>query len=316
MQLVTYSAMLEEPSLGLLRNGRVYDLPGLGSLLGLYLPDDMIEFLELVIEGRELVAPLLAYLEQHDVPSWPLADVGLWAPIPRPGKVLAVAGNFQAHLKEGGASEVDKTRVTPRFFLKPATSVIGPHEPIVRPALSKTVDYELELGVVIGRAGRYITAERALDHVAGYVVFNDVSGRTLTLAEHRDPRPMDDFFDWLNGKWFDTFSAMGPCLTTADEIADPHNLHMQLWVNGELRQDGNTSQMIFSVAELISFISQFVTLEPGDVIATGTPSGVGATTGTYLQAGDVVKGAIEGLGELENPVVDELDPERDFPAEL
>jgi 2-keto-4-pentenoate hydratase/2-oxohepta-3-ene-1,7-dioic acid hydratase in catechol pathway len=305
MHLVTYAPKNGIPSLGLLRYGHVYDVAGLGAHLGLCLPDDMLSFLALGESGRASIATLVDYLKTHDMPSWRLEQVDLWSPIPRPGKVLAVAGNFQSHLREGGGSEVDKSRVTPRFFLKPSSSVVGPGASIVRPALSETVDYELELGVVIGQRGRYIPAERGLDYVGGYVVFNDVSARTLTLENRRDPRPMDDFFDWLNGKWFDTFAAMGPYLATADDVPDPQRLEMRLWVNGELRQEGSTAQMIFSVAELVAFISQFTTLEPGDVIATGTPSGVGATTGTYLNAGDLIVGAIEGLGELQNVVVDE-----------
>lgn len=305
MKLVTYVTASETPSLGLLHHDRVYDLPGLGTLFGLYLPDDMISFLEMGAEARTLIAPLIHYVETHPAPSWPADDVQLLAPVLRPGKVLAVAGNFQEHLVEGGGTPVDKSRVTPRFFLKPSSSTIGPGEPIIRPALSPAVDYELELGVIIGQFGRYIPVEHALRYVGGYTIFNDVSARRLTIAEGREPRPMDDFFDWLNGKWFDTFVVMGPWLVTPDEIPDPQNLQMRLWVNGELRQEGSTAQMIFSVAELISFISQFVTLEPGDVIATGTPAGVGDTTGRYLQAGDIVVGSIEGLGELSNPVEDE-----------
>lgn len=302
MKLVTYLTPSGVSSLGLLRAGRIYDVAGLSALVGAWLPADMVEFLELGEEGRQVMSAILAYLDAGVAPSWPAEMVTLLAPIPKPGKVLAVAANFQSHIKEGGGSEVNKARITPRFFLKPGNSTIGPDGVILRPKLSTTVDYELELGIVIGRPARYVSVEKALAYVAGYTIFNDVSARTLTLAETRDARPWDDFFDWLNGKWFDSFSAMGPYIATADEIADPQNLAMRLWVNGELRQEGNTGQMIFNVAELISFISQITTLEPGDIIATGTPSGVGATTGRYLNAGDQVVGAIQGLGELRNTV--------------
>jgi 2-keto-4-pentenoate hydratase/2-oxohepta-3-ene-1,7-dioic acid hydratase in catechol pathway len=305
MKLVTYVALSDEPSLGMLHAGRVYDVAGLGASLGLFLPSSMINFLEMGEEGRTALNQLLEYVSVGIAPAWPLEQVRLLAPVPKPGKILAVAGNFQAHITEGGGAAVDKSRITPRFFLKPGNSTIGPDQPILRPALSPAVDYELELGVVIGRPARYVPAERALDYVAGYTIFNDVSARKLTLADTRDPRPWDEFFDWLNGKWFDTFAAMGPYLALTDEIRDPQRLHMRLWVNDELRQDGSTAQMIFSVAELVAFISQFTTLEPGDVIATGTPSGVGDTSGRYLQAGDVIVGAIEGLGELRNPVAND-----------
>ena len=305
MKLVTYVTLSGDVSLGLVQDGRIYDVAGLGALLGLYLPDDMIEFLDMGDEGLEALSTLSEYLKSATAPSWPADKVLLLAPVPRPGKVLALAGNYQAHIAEGGGAPVDKSRITPRFFIKPSNSTIGPGEAILRPALSPAVDYELELGVVIGQPGRQIPVEEAMDYVAGYTIFNDVSARRLTIAEKRDPRPMDDFFDWLNGKWFDTFSAMGPYLVTADEIPNPHRLGMRLWVNGELRQDANTGQMIFNVPELIAFISQITTLEPGDIIATGTPSGVGDTAGRYLQAGDVVVGAIEGLGELRNPVAND-----------
>jgi 2-keto-4-pentenoate hydratase/2-oxohepta-3-ene-1,7-dioic acid hydratase in catechol pathway len=305
MKLVTYLTPANETSLGLLRGGRIYDIAGLSALVGAWLPADMIEFLELGEEGRQTMSALLAYLDAGVAPSWPAEAVTLLAPIQKPGKVLAVAANFQSHIKEGGGNEVNKARITPRFFLKPSNSTVGPDGIILRPKLSTTVDYELELGVVIGRPARYVSVEKALSYVAGYTIFNDVSARTLTLAEMRDARPWDDFFDWLNGKWFDSFSAMGPYVATADEIPDPQNLAMRLWVNGELRQEGNSSQMIFNVAELVSFISQITTLEPGDIIATGTPAGVGATTGRYLNAGDQVVGAIQGLGELRNTVAND-----------
>lgn len=305
MRLITYSTEMSGPSLGLMLDDRIYDVRGLGEMLGLFLPDDMSDFLGLGEFALEALQSLMEYLDVADAPSWLREQVRVWAPVPRPGKVLAVAGNYQAHLVEGGGKEVDKSAVTPRFFIKPASSVVGPDEPIVLPRLSQTVDYEAELGVVIGRTGRYVPADEALDYVAGYTVFNDVSGRSLTIAAGRDPRPGDDFFDWLNGKWFDTFAAMGPCLVTADQVPDPQKLAIRLWVNGELRQEANSGQMIFSVAELIAFISQFITLEPGDVIATGTVAGVGATTGRYLAAGDVVMCAIDGIGELSNPVQSE-----------
>jgi 2-keto-4-pentenoate hydratase/2-oxohepta-3-ene-1,7-dioic acid hydratase in catechol pathway len=302
MRLVTYSTELNGPAIGLVLDGRVYDVQGLGQMLGLFLPEDMTEFLELGDAGLDALSSLMEYLDVADAPSWLIEQARIWAPVPRPGKVLAVAGNYNSHITEGGGKAVNKSGVTPRFFIKPSTAVIGPGQSILLPRLSQTVDYEAELGVVIGSAGRYIPVEDALDYVAGYTVFNDVSGRSLTIAATREPRPMDDFFDWLNGKWFDTFAAMGPYLVTADQVADPQDLAIRLWVNGELRQEANTGQMIFNVAELIAFISQFVTLEPGDVIATGTVAGVGATTGHYLAAGDVITCAIDGMGELTNTV--------------
>ncbi|MCW5880005.1 MAG: fumarylacetoacetate hydrolase family protein [Anaerolineae bacterium] len=234
-----------------------------------------------------------------------LSQARLAAPIPRPGKLLALAGNFQDHIVEGGGQRVDKTSITPRVFMKPSTTIVGPGDPIRLPRVSDTVDYELEMAIVIGKLARHVAVHQALDYVAGYVIVNDISSRSLNIGTHREARPMDDFFDWLNGKWQDSFAPMGPYILTADQVADPDDLWMKLWVNGELRQNSNTRHMIFNTAELVSFASDLMTLEPGDVIATGTPSGVGATTSTYLKAGDVVRCEVQGLGVLENPVVGE-----------
>ncbi len=235
--------------------------------------------------------------------SYSLGQVRLLAPNPRPGKFLALAGNYQAHIEEGGGQRVDKTKITPRVFMKPSSCVVGPGEAVILPRVSDAVDYELELGIVIGRQAKHVGVDNALDYVAGYTIINDISSRSLNIGAHRTPRPMDDFFDWLNGKWQDAFGPMGPYILTSDEVSDPDNLWLKLWVNGELRQNSNTGYMIFNTREMVAFCSDLMTLEPGDVIATGTPAGVGDSTGTYLKAGDVMRGEIEGLGVLESPVV-------------
>lgn len=251
--------------------------------------------------GLERLQALLAEARRENLVAG--AGARTVAPILRPGKLVCAAGNYQAHIKEGGGSGIDKAKSTPRLFLKPPTSIVGPDEALEVPLWSEQVDWELELGVVVGRPGRCIPAERAMEHVGGYVIFNDISARTLTVAAERTYRPWDEFFDWLNGKWFDTFSAMGPVLVTPDEIADPHALRMQLSVNGRVFQDASTDQMIFRIEELLSFASYIMKLEPGDIIATGTPSGVGAASGTFLRPGDIVEGTVDGLGTLRNPVV-------------
>jgi 2-keto-4-pentenoate hydratase/2-oxohepta-3-ene-1,7-dioic acid hydratase in catechol pathway len=234
----------------------------------------------------------------------PLDSVRLLAPIPRPGKVLALAGNYVEHIKEGGMklglSESPRQTTVPRPFLMPGTAVIGPGDPIPWPAYSETIDYELELAVVIGQETKNIVPEKALERIAGYTIANDVSARTVTFKKNRAKRPWDEFYDWLNGKWADGFCPMGPYLLTADEIDDVQNLNMELTVNGEIRQKANTSQMIHPVAEIVSFLSHLMTLEPGDVIATGTPSGVGMATGNFLKAGDCIEASIENLGTLQN----------------
>lgn len=270
-------------------------------------------------EGEERVhdlgaGDLLALLERgEDWLAWarqatraegtPLAAVRLRAPLRRPPKLLALAGNYQEHVREGGVADVEKRHATPLLFLKPSSAIIGPGEPVHAPPISHAVDYELEIAVVIGRRCKQVRAADALDVVAGYMVANDISARSVDWGVDRSAiTPRIAYFDWLNGKWPDTFAPLGPCLVTADEIPDPQALAMRLSVNGEVRQESNTGAMIFTVAETIAFCSRFMTLEPGDVILTGTPSGVGATTGTYLQPGDTMEAWIERLGTLVTPV--------------
>jgi 2-keto-4-pentenoate hydratase/2-oxohepta-3-ene-1,7-dioic acid hydratase in catechol pathway len=232
-----------------------------------------------------------------------VADVEVLAPLSAPGKLLAAAANYQDHVTETGGEPLDKSRLVPRLFLKPATSIVGPGVPVQLPSLSKEVDWEAELTVVIGRRTKDIAVEQALQVVAGYCTSNDVSARSVDYGFERDS---DDkavwFFDWLAGKWFDGFAPLGPWLVTADEIADPQDLSVDLEVNGVSRQHGSTKDMIFTVAELVAHASRLTTLEPGDLIMTGTPSGVGAATGDYLSAGDVMSVTIGPLGTLVNPV--------------
>jgi 2-keto-4-pentenoate hydratase/2-oxohepta-3-ene-1,7-dioic acid hydratase in catechol pathway len=303
MKLVTYLASAGSARLGVVTGQMVHDLAGLAQGFGLQLPSAMLEFLRLGDNGLALAREVMARANASGAwPGTPLSDVRLLAPIPRPPKLLALAGNYQEHIKEAGQAAVIKSRITPRLFMKPATSVAGPGQPILLPNVSSTIDWELEMLIVIGTGGKDIPAAEALAHVAGYSIFNDISSRTLHIAQGRDLRDGDGWFDWLLGKWQDSSGPMGPYLVTRDEVAAPNNLRLRLWVNDQLKQDANTGQMIFGVAETIAFASQYMTLEAGDVIATGTPSGVGATTGNYLKAGDVVRGEIEGLGVLINPV--------------
>lgn len=234
----------------------------------------------------------------------PLASVDLLAPMARPPKIIASAGNYQEHIEEGDAAAIDKSVTVPKLFMKPSTAVLVPNAALALPTVSRTTDWELELGVVIGIRGRDIPVSRALDHVAGYTIINDISARTIDWGiPGRDATGWDLFFDWLNGKWGDGFAPMGPCIATADEIPDPQALSLRLSVNGQVRQDANTADIIFSCAELIAFASRFMTLEPGDTLATDTSAGVGAASGTYLAAGDVMEAWIEGIGTLVNPVV-------------
>jgi 2-keto-4-pentenoate hydratase/2-oxohepta-3-ene-1,7-dioic acid hydratase in catechol pathway len=231
-----------------------------------------------------------------------LASVKLLAPVLRPPKLLALARNFQDHITEGGLPPVDKRRIVPKLFLKPSSAIIGPDEPLCLPTISHTTDWEVELAVVIGSRSRNLGLEQAQDAVFGYTIANDISARTTEWGVERDPDQWNDFFDWLSGKWPDGFAPLGPYLLTADEVPDPQSLDLSLHVNGKQKQRSNTREMISTVAETIAFASRFMTLEPGDVIETGTPSGVGATTGLYLKPGDIMEASIEMLGTLRTPV--------------
>ncbi len=234
------------------------------------------------------------------------SKVKLLAPVPNPPKILALAGNYSEHIAEAGLSLglSDSTRSTtvPRPFIMPPNVIIAPNEEIPWPSYSKEIDYEVELAVVIGKETKCATPREALDAVAGYTICNDVSARSVTFAKARKERPWDEFFDWLNGKWADGFLPMGPFLLTADEVENVQNLQMTLKVNGRIRQKANTAQMIFPVAEIVSFLSFLMTLTPGDVIATGTPAGVAAAAGNFLQPGDRIECAIEKLGALTNTI--------------
>jgi 2-keto-4-pentenoate hydratase/2-oxohepta-3-ene-1,7-dioic acid hydratase in catechol pathway len=261
-------------------------------------PGDLLTLLESGADWQEQA--------QHasSARSAPRSSVRLCAPLRRPPKLLALAGNYQEHIREGGGTALQKQHVTPLLFLKPSTSIIGPGEPVYAPEISNAVDYELEIAVVIGKRCKHVKAADALGVVAGYMVANDISTRMIDWGVERgEVTPRTAFFDWLNGKWPDSFAPMGPYIATTDEVPDPQALAMRLSVNGMVRQQASTGDMIFDIAETIEFCSRFMTLEPGDVILTGTPSGVGATTQTYLQPGDRNEAWIEGLGTLVTPVV-------------
>jgi 2-keto-4-pentenoate hydratase/2-oxohepta-3-ene-1,7-dioic acid hydratase in catechol pathway len=234
----------------------------------------------------------------------PLADVRLRAPIPAPPKLLGLAVNYAEHHREidrGGDLPDEPCRdTTARPFLMPATAVADPGAEIPWCDFSRDIDHEIELAVVIGRTARRISPAQAAACIAGYTIANDISARTVTHSAGRAKRPKDDFFDWLHGKWADGFCPLGPWLVTPDEIGDPQDLDLELRVDGEVRQKSNTRNMIFSVWETISFCSHLMTLVPGDVIATGTPSGVGIATGKLLTAGQKITCRIEKIGELTN----------------
>ena len=269
---------------------------------------DLVEFLPPDGSAHEAALRLFEWVQvkeetNGDGLGMPLDQVSLLAPIASPPKIFLLAGNYAAHVVERGGTAVEREETFPYVFMKPASTITNPGDPIVIPNVSPDhIDWECELAVVIGRACRDVEETEALEYVAGYTVINDVSDRKFTPNPGRKPRERDKFFDWLHGKWHDTFLPMGPCVLSAGFVADPQELRLRLEVNGETKQDGSTGQMIFPVAAIIAFVSRFVTLQPGDLIATGTPSGVGSATGTYLKPGDVVRATIEGIGTLENRV--------------
>lgn len=221
------------------------------------------------------------------------ASVQLRPPIQRPGKIICLGRNYAEHAAEGGA----EVPTIPIMFAKFASNLIGHGEPIVIPRVVQRLDYEAELAVVIGRRAKHVSRDQAFDYVAGYMNFHDVSARDLQFETSQ----------WFRGKCGDTFAPCGPYLVTKDEVPDPHRLDIRCILNGEVMQNSNTRHLIFDVPYLIQHITQTLTLEPGDIISTGTPSGVGEhrKPPRFLRPGDVVRVEVEGLGTLENPVISE-----------
>lgn len=228
-------------------------------------------------------------------------------PVPRPGKLLLLAGNYVEHIIERGYMSTERSETFPYVFMKPpGTTLVPDQHPVTIPNNSPAaIDWELELAVVIGRRAKHVKEMDALQYVAGYTVINDISNRKFRPFPERKKRERDAFFDWLHGKWHDGFCPCGPCITSANEIPDPQTLAMKLHLNGELKQNASTAQQVFPVAAVIEFISSIMTLEPGDLISTGTPSGVGSATGTFLKPGDVLTAEIEKIGVLRSPVIAE-----------
>lgn len=228
-----------------------------------------------------------------------LSRNGLCAPY-RPSRIFGAASNYREHAAEMDTKLEEKAESSPYVFVKASTSVIGPEETVLLPPESDSVDWEVELGVVIGKGGRRIRVEGAEEHIAGYTVLNDVSARDMN---RRTDYPFKH--DWFRGKSWDTFCPLGPRIVPKQFISDPHNVDLRLTLNGDVMQDGNTSELIFNIFEQIAYVSSLVSLEPGDLFATGTPDGVGAGRGIFLKAGDVMVASAGDIGDLRNPVADE-----------
>ena len=301
MRLVTYRSTVEhEGRLGAIVDGFVVDLESLGEVGGVPLPSRMLDFIDL---GPLAVKAATALLAQFDA-DWPvgtalpLANVTLLAPIPRPRKnIFGIGLNYIDHVAESAAA-LDTSPDLPQqpvIFSKPPTSVIGPNDPILHNArITQQLDWEVELAAIIGTTAKGVSRDCALAHVFGYTVLLDMSARDCRRAGQ-----------WIYSKGQDSFAPMGPCIVTADEIPDPQTLDLWLTVNGVEKQRSNTSHMLFKVDELIADICQGITLEPGDIIATGTPEGVGAgrSPQEWLWPGDTIECEVVGIGRLRHPVV-------------
>jgi 2-keto-4-pentenoate hydratase/2-oxohepta-3-ene-1,7-dioic acid hydratase in catechol pathway len=245
----------------------------------------------------------LAPFTNEQLASAPLLDFderALEVPLPAVGKLLALAGNYRKHVAESGFTGPSDGVWTPQIFWKPSNALLRPGGTVALSPKIVFFDWEAELAVVIGREARGVKAADAMQYVFGYTIINDLSERKYNAEiKHRDKREFDPFFDWLMGKWFDGSAPLGPEVVTADEIINPSSLDLRLWLNGELMQDSNTRNMIFHIPETIAALTAVMTLDPGDVIAMGTPEGVGLACGRALRAGDHLRAEIEGLGYLD-----------------
>ncbi len=282
MKFVTFRKAGGDPQAGAILGDQVVSLQGAG----------FPGMLAVLGGGPEARLRIESWIQSSPA-AYPLNSVTLLAPVPRPPKLICVGLNYRDHALE---SKMELPKV-PTIFSKFPSAVIGPGECIVLPKNSTQPDYEAEFAFVIGRGGRHIPAERWQEHVFGYTIINDVSARDFQMATTQ----------WLMGKTFDTFAPMGPHIVSADEIRDPHALDISLSIHGEVLQHSNTRELIFKIPELVAYLSSVVTLEPGDVVSTGTPAGVGVARKPqrFLRPGDDVVVRVESIGELRNPVVAE-----------
>jgi 2-keto-4-pentenoate hydratase/2-oxohepta-3-ene-1,7-dioic acid hydratase in catechol pathway len=279
-----------------LSEGKAICLPCLAKHLGKTLPERLEDFVSLGEKGIKIAEELLEQVNEDEIKSVTstLREQTIMAPITFPPKIVCLGLNYRDHIDEQKATTPEE----PIIFLKPRTAIIGPNENIVKPNFVNQLDYEAELAIVIGRRAKNISVTEAESVIFGYMILNDVSARDLQFKDKQ----------WTRGKSCDTFAPTGPCITTTEQIQDTSDLRIRTWVNNELRQDSTTRNMVFSINEIIHHISRIMTLEPCDIIATGTPKGVGFAlkpVPKFLQDGDVVRIEIQGIGVLENRVVEE-----------
>ncbi|EMI5491628.1 fumarylacetoacetate hydrolase family protein [Providencia stuartii] len=301
MRLITYrSDITAAARLGAIVGNQVVDLARLAEEQGQYLPDNMLDFIDLGPQGVRSGTDLLEAYQGHFPAgtAWPVQNVKILAPIPRPRKnIFGIGLNYVEHVAESSRT-LDTSKELPKepvIFSKPPTTVIGPDDAIEHNAkITQQLDWEVELAVIMGTRAKRVSEADALDYVFGYSLMIDMSARDCRRAGQ-----------WIYSKGQDTYAPFGPCIVTADEIPDPHSLNLSLKVNGVTKQDSNTRHMLFNVNALIADISKGITLEPGDIIATGTPEGVGAgrSPQEWVWPGDVIEAYVEKIGELRHPVV-------------
>ncbi|MFM9987273.1 fumarylacetoacetate hydrolase family protein [Flavobacterium sp.] len=299
MKLLTYKTSETEPRLGFIHNNQVIDMEDFGDISNFPLPNDMLDLIDM---GFEIIAEINDMIsetsqKQIDEISYAFDEITILAPIEKPRKnIIGIGLNYTEHVAESARTldTTGKLPTKPIIFSKPTTTVTGTNTNIIKNTkLTEQLDWEVELAVVIGKKGKYVAKEDALDYVFGYTVINDISARDCRREGQ-----------WIVSKGQDTFAPMGPIIVTKDEIENPHNLNLSLKVNGVEKQNSNTKFLLFNINDLIEDLSIVFTLEPGDIIATGTPSGVGAgrSPQEFMNDGDVVEATVEGIGTIVNTV--------------
>jgi 2-keto-4-pentenoate hydratase/2-oxohepta-3-ene-1,7-dioic acid hydratase in catechol pathway len=279
-----------------LLDDRVLNFQEFANSKGQNLPSSLEKLIALKSNGTKTLENLFADSAASEIEhfSQPLKSVVLNAPLKAPPKIVCLGLNYRDHVAEQKAVASDE----PIIFIKPRTTIIGPLENIVKPDFVKQLDYEAELAIVIGSKAKNVSVSEARSHIFGFTILNDVSARDIQFKDRQ----------WTRGKSFDTFAPTGPCIVTADQLPNESNISIRTWVNGELRQNSTTKNMVLNVYEIVHQLSRVMTLEPCDLIATGTPSGVGFAMKPepkFLHVGDVVRIQIDGIGILENKVIDE-----------
>lgn len=299
MKLLTYKTTISEARLGFLHNNQVVDMEDFGETVNFPLPSDMLELIDMGLEVIPEINYLLNEIDANSLAevSYSLDEITILAPIPTPRKnIIGIGLNYTEHVAES-ARTLDTTGKLPQkpiIFSKPPTTVTGPNTNVLlNPKLTQQLDWEVELAVIIGKKGKYVPKENAMDYVFGYTIINDISARDCRREGQ-----------WIVSKGQDTFAPMGPYLVTADEIENPHNLNLSLKLNGVEKQNSNTKFLLFNINDLIEDLSTVFTIEPGDIIATGTPAGVGAgrSPQEWMKDGDIIECTIPEIGTLVNTV--------------